>query len=87
MGSRFRSLDEAVDHINSTKKEEAPPPAPSQAEEESRWWSYTSKQNIVLEGELVQRTVSDYTVSNLPGIRYQKCGGGRRVIRKSLRRN
>lgn len=79
MKSRFHSLDEAVAHINSAKEVK---PEAQLDEGESRWWSYTSKQNIVPEGEAAQHVVSDDLVNGIPGIRYQKCGGGRRIIRK-----
>lgn len=85
--SRFASLDEAVDHINVSKASavvELKPP-PVQEEEESRWWSYTSKQVIVPESGTLQMFASDPQVSDIPGVRYQKCGGGRRIIRKQRR--
>lgn len=81
--SAFRSLDDAVAHINEVKRTEAKPETP--VEEESRWWSYTSKQNIIQEGEAVIRQVADHDVSSISGVHYQKCGGGRRVIRKNRR--
>lgn len=89
MKSRFRSLDEAVEEINQLrghiepKSEAEPAPEP-----ESRFWSYTSKQGIGQEiipgNEAAEHHVADHELKSDRGIHYQKCRGGRRVIRKRI---
>lgn len=82
--SRFTSLDDACEHINQCRQASEPEsPPPVEETVESRWWSYTSRQTIVPEGETVCHQVSDPEVSEIPGIHFQRCGGGRRVIRKN----
>lgn len=78
--SRFRSLDEACEHIEraaASKVEAQEPP------QEHRWWSYDSHQDISSGGSAVEHVALEDLVSGPPGFSFQRCGGGRRVIRKS----
>lgn len=95
--SRFKNLDEAIEHINQCQRlsgvghVEPKVETESEPEVESRWWSYTSKQGIGGEippdNEAAEHHVANHEVRrdrDPNGVQYQKCRGGRRVIHKRL---
>lgn len=89
MERRFKTLDEALEHIKQVRGAVEPRAnAEEKLETESRWWSYTGKQNIDGQpapgNEAAEHYAPDYVIKSDNGVYYQKCGGGRRVIHKRI---